>query len=190
MKIRFHQSNMEDPIISHLISCLPNRLETIEKKYGYLSYLIENRYANEKLLQLEIMNIVSSLDYVKDYLPEKLYKDNSTEKCDFWFRTDESEYWIEIKTRPTNYRKLGHAKAITHGVSSVIDDINRLRRYCDKDSKKFCIFAFYPLYGNSYPTFNRVHLSRISDTLGMEIKGPDVHLGVSDGFFDIYFLQI
>lgn len=181
---------MEDLIISHLISCLPNRLETIEKNHGYLSHLIEKRYANEKLLQLKIMNIVSSLDSVIDYLPEKLYSDNGTEKCDFWFRTDENEYWIEIKTRPTNYRKPGHAKAITRGVTSVIEDINRLRRYCGKESKKFCIFAFYPLYDNSYPTFHRVHLSRISDTLGMVIKGPDIHLGVSNGFFDIYFAQI
>ena len=181
---------MEDLIISHLISCLSNRLEIIEKNHGYLSHLIEKRYANEKLLQLEVMNIVSSLDSVIDYLPEKLYNDISTEKCDFWFRTDEIEYWIEIKTRPTNYRKLSHSKGISRGVDLVIDDINRLRRYCDKESKKFCIFAFYPLYGNSYPTFNRFHLSRISVTLGKEIKGPDIHFRVSDGFFDIYVVKV
>ena len=181
---------MEDPIISLLISRLQNRLETIEKSHGYLSYLIEKRYANEKLLQLEIMNIISSLGSVKDYLPEKLYSDNSTEKCDFWFRTDESEYWVELKTRPTNYRKPGHAKAITNGVNAIRDDINRLRKYSAKESKKFCIFAFYPLYDNSYPTFNRVHLSKISDTLGMEIRGPNIHLRVDEGFFDIYFIQI
>ena len=181
---------MKDPIISQLISRLQNRLETIEKRHGYLSYLIEKRYANEKLLQLEIMNSVSSLDVVKDYLPEKLYSENSTEKCDFWFRTDESEYWVELKTRPTNYRKPGHAKAITNGVSAIRDDINRLRKYSAKESKKFCIFAFYPLYDNSYPTFNRVHLSKISDTLGMEIKRPNIHLKVEEGFFDIYFIQI
>ncbi|MFX0209452.1 MAG: hypothetical protein ACFFDT_25935 [Candidatus Hodarchaeota archaeon] len=165
-------------------------METIEKNHGYLSHLIEKRYANEKLLELEVMNIVSSLDSVIDYLPEKLYNDISTEKCDFWFRTDESEYWVEIKTRPTNYRKPSHARVITRGVSSVLEDINRLRRYCDKEFKKFCIFAFYLLYGNSYSTFNQVHLSRISDTLGKEIKGPDIHLGVSDGFFDIYVVRV
>ena len=181
---------MEDPIISELITRLQNRLETIEKNHSYLSYLIEKRYANEKLLQLEIMNIISSLGSVKDYLPEKLYSDYSAEKCDFWFRTDENEYWVELKTRPTNYRKPGHAKAITNGISAIREDITRLRKYSPKESKKFCIFAFYPLYENSYPIFNRVHLSKISDTLGMEIKKPQIHLMMEDGFFDIYFIQI
>ena len=48
----------------------------------------------------------------------------------------------------------------------------------------------FSILTNSYPIFNRVHLSKISDTLGKEIKEPNIHLVVSDGFFDIYFVQL
>lgn len=181
---------MEDQLILNLIERLPKRLKAIEENHGYLSYLIRKRYANEKLLQLEIMNLVSSYDSVLDYLPEKLYDENSTEKCDFWFRTNNYEYWVEIKTRPTNYRKPGHAKAITNSIDSVIEDINRLRNYTVGSSKRYCIFAFYPLYDDSYSTFNRIHLSRISEVLGRKIKGPEIHIPIHDAFFDIYFVSV
>lgn len=181
---------MEDPIISHLISYLPKRLETIEENHGYLSHLIEKRFANEKLLQLETMNIISALDSVVDYLPEKLYYENSTEKCDFWFRTNEVEYWMEIKTRPTNYRKPGHAKAITRGVDGVIEDIRRLRTLTNPSAKKYCVFNFYPMYDDSYTIFNKKHLSRISKEVGKEIKGPNISIRINDYYFDIYVVKI
>jgi len=44
---------------------------------------LETAHANEKLLQLEIMNILSSMDTVLGYLPEKLFDESSSKKCDF-----------------------------------------------------------------------------------------------------------
>ena len=127
-----------------------------------MSFLIEKRYANEKLLQLETMNIISSIPEVIDYLPERTYDAEGKGKCDFWFKTQIFEYWLEIKTRPTNYRKPGHAKAITNGVNGVIEDVDRMNTIKDPKAKKFVMFAFSPMYDDSYEVFSRKHLSRIA----------------------------
>ncbi len=55
-------------IDSGIVSELSERLKTIEDKYGYLFYLIKERFANEKLIQLEIMRIISLRPEVVEYL--------------------------------------------------------------------------------------------------------------------------
>ncbi len=139
-------------IESELLSQLKIRLEEIEEKYRYLSYLIKNRLANEKLFQLEIMKIVSSLPSVVEYLPEKPYQ-GKREKCDFWFKTKTGkECWMEIKTIPTNYKieelEKPHSKGISRGRMGVIDDIERLRKNAPPDAVKYIAFAFYPIDEN------------------------------------------
>lgn len=181
---------VNDPVLSKLVEQLSRRLETMEERHGYLSFLIEKRYANEKLLQLETMNIISSIPRVIDYLPERMYDTGGNEKCDFWFKTQNFEYWLEIKTRPTNYRKPGHAKAITNGVNGVIEDIDRLKTIKDPKAKKFVMFAFYPMYDDSYRVFSRKHLSRISKAAGKRISKPEISLRVKDASFDIYLIEI
>ncbi len=66
---------------------LTSRLKIIEEKYSHLSFLIDKRLSNEKLLQLEVMRIISLMPEVVEYLPERLYEDGGAEKCDFWFNT-------------------------------------------------------------------------------------------------------
>lgn len=66
---------------------LTKRLKMIEEKYMYLSFLIDERYANEKLLQLEVMRIIFLIPDIAEYLPEKLYDYKTKDKCDFWFKT-------------------------------------------------------------------------------------------------------
>ena len=173
-----------------MLEQLSHRLQIIEKRHGYLSFLIDRRYANEKLLQLEAMNIISSMPQVIDYLPERMYNIEGKEKCDFWFKTRIMEYWLEIKTRPTNYRKPGHAKAITNGVDGVIEDIERLKTIKDLKSKKFVLFAFYPMYDDSYEIFNRVHLPRIARAADKDVNRPDISLKVEDAYFDIYLIEV
>jgi hypothetical protein len=91
---------MEQNLLLTFSSELEKRLNKIEKKNNVFSTLIENRVANEKLLQLEIMHILSQNPEVDDYLPEKFYPERK-EKCDFWFITkNKLEYWVELKTRP------------------------------------------------------------------------------------------
>jgi len=181
---------VDDIILSKLLERISSRLESIEKRHGYLSFLIEKRYANEKLLQLEVMNIISSLPRVMDYLPERQYDDEGKEKCDFWFKTEDTDYWLEIKTRPTNYRKPGHAKAITNGVNGVIEDIERLKAIKDPKARKVVMFAFYPMYDDSYRIFNRRHLPRIAEAADKEVSKPDISLRVKDAYFDIYLIEI
>jgi hypothetical protein len=181
---------MEKTFISDLTNQLRERLVAIEKNHQYLTFLIEKRFANEKLLQLETMHIISSMPGTMDYLPEKSFDVKGREKCDFWFKTAECESWLEIKTRPTNYRKPGHAKAITNGVDGVIEDIERLRRIPDKKSKKYIMFAFYPMFEESYDTFNRLHLKRIGESIGQNLEGSNVHVKTSNGYFDVYIVQL
>jgi len=135
---------MED-LYTLIISGLRTRLEAIERNHRYLSFLIRKRVANEKLLQLETMHIVSSLPGIVDCLPEKPFDSEGREKCDFWFKTNDAEYWLEIKTRPTNYHKEGHSKGIKKSVDGVIDDIRRLKEIPASNARKCVLFAFYPI---------------------------------------------
>lgn len=181
---------VHNTVLSKILERLSSRLVNIEKRHGYLSFLIERRYANEKLLQLEVMNIISSLPQVVDYLPERTYDAESKEKCDFWFKTREADYWLEMKTRPTNYRKPGHAKAITNGVNGVIEDIERLKAVKDPRARKVIMFTFYPIYDDSYMIFNRRHLSRIAEAADKEVNKPEISLRVKDAYFNLYLIEI
>lgn len=187
--------SMRTDLINRLLNELVKRLETIEEKYGYLSFLIAERFTNEKLLQLEVMRIFSLMPEVVEYLPEKLYDHTSKEKCDFWFKTsDSTEHWMEIKMRPTNYRvmqsRAKHAKAITDGVKGVVEDIRRLREKTPRDDRKHVLFAFYPMYHESYKTFNKKHLPRICKVSGKEIASPNRKIQVGDASFDLYLIEL
>ena len=72
---------MRTDLINRLLDELVKKLETIDEKYGYLSFLIEERFTNEKLLQLEVMRIVSLMPEVVEYLPEKLLQNDPPKIC-------------------------------------------------------------------------------------------------------------
>lgn len=178
-----------------LLDELTERLKIIEERYGYLSFLIDERYANEKLLQLEVMRIISLTSNVVEYLPERLYDRQTRDKCDFWFKTsDSTDYWMEIKMRPTNYRvmqsKARHAKAITNGVDSIVGDIERLRGQAPRKARKYVLFAFYPMYRESYGIFNKRHLPKISKAAEKEITSPNRSIKVGEASFDIYLIEL
>lgn len=182
---------VDDSFLLNALKQLSSRLAEIEKRHGYLSFLIKKRFANEKLLQLETMHIISRMPEVVDYLPEKMYDPDGKGKCDFWFRLkDGTEFWIEIKMRPTNYRKPGHAKAITNGVAQVIEDIQRLKKIADKNARRFAIFAFYPIYTESYRTFNGIHLKRISQEAGNNTESSMIKLKVGEADFNLYVAEV
>ena len=181
-------------MIGKLMDKLAERLKIIEEKYKYLSFLVDERYANEKMLQLEVMRIISLMPDVVEYLPEKLYDYRTKDKCDFWFKTsDDTEHWMEIKMCPTNYRvmqsKAKHAKAITDSVNSIVDDIERLEKQAPENAKKYVLFAFYPMYSESYATFNEKHLPKISRVSGKEVTSPTRSIQVAGASFDIYLIE-
>lgn len=175
-----------------LLEKLTERLNQIEARHKYLSYLIDTRFRNEKLLQIEFMIIVSAIDEVIDYLPEKPYPNNPSEKCDVWFKTiDDTEYWGEIKMIPTNYRfsSYYHSKGIKHSVDSLIHDIRRLKANAPRNAEKFVLFTVYPMYEDSYKHFNK-QLERISSACGKEVKSPSERIKVGDAYFDIYLIEV
>lgn len=180
---------MED-IHALLIPRLRKRLELIERNHGYLSFLIKHRFANEKLIQLETMHIISSSPGVIDYLPEKPFDPEGKKKCDFWFNYHGIDYWLEIKSKPTNYHKKGHSKGINNSVDDTIEDIRRLKEIRTQNAQKYILFAFYPMYDDRYRIFNTKHLPRIAEALGNAIHSPDVHLKTDEGFFDIYLKNV
>lgn len=176
-------------IESSLIRDLTSRLEMIETKYNYLSYLIRERYANEKLIQLEVMRIISIHPSVIEYLPERLYPE-STAKCDFWFKTKGgTERWMEIKMQPTNYRKPTHAKAVTQGIDGIIGDMERLRKHTPKDFVNYILFALYPIYSDSHQ-YLRKHLDKISNAALTEVDEPDIEVTCRDGAFQVYLIRL
>ncbi len=170
-------------IISKIIPELNKRLNSKRIK-KHLSYLIENRFTNEKMLQLEILNTISNMPEVKDYMPEMPYNYKDTIKCDIWCSLkDGKEYWIEVKMRPTNYHKKElHGKAIKKGIDGVIKDINRLKK---AKGNKFMIFAFYPIYQNSDKFFEK-HLHKIPN----DIEKPEIQLEIGEAFFNLYLFEV
>jgi hypothetical protein len=178
-------------MIDKILDELAGRLKIIEEKCRYLSFLIDERYTNEKLLQLEVMRIISLMSDVIEYLPEKPYNYSSKHKCDFWFKTaDSTEHWMEIKMRPTNYGKAKHAKATTKAVDSIVSDIKRLKEQAPKEARKYVLFAFFPMYRESYSTFNKIHLPKISNVAGKEIISPSKSIQVGEASFDLYLIEL
>jgi len=184
-------------IVEIALDRLVNRLQIIEKKHRYLSLMAEYRISNERLVQLELLRIISSMENVADYLPERPYDFGRIggKKCDIWFRTsDGTEYWIEIKLCPTNYKikedsKIEHSKAITYCINQVIDDIKRLKSGAPKNARKYVLFIVYPLYPDSYAHFNN-HLQKISSRCNVEIGSPTKRIQLNQRFYDIYLIEV
>lgn len=178
-------------LLERILDGLCDRLKSIEERHGYLSFMIESRLANEKMLQLEVMRLVSLMNEVDDYLPERPYSQGLGEKCDLWFRARGLDYWLEIKMRPTNYRKGEfHSKAIKGGIDAIIKDIIRLRKLVSAPALRFVLLAFYPMYPESYITFNRYHIRRLSDALRRNIQGPSRRIVMGDVSFDLYLAEV
>lgn len=171
---------------------LGKRLNEIEKNNHFFSDLVVNRVANEKMLQLEIMHIISQNPNVLDYLPEKLYP-NGVGKCDFWFKLKNGiEYWVEIKSRPTNYNnRERQGRAITHGVKGVMADIERLRMVQLENSRRLMIFAFYPIFDDSrqQAIFQR-HINRIYTKIPNEQPIPKIRVPISNAWVNLYFESV
>lgn len=178
-------------LLEHILDALCDRLKNIEERHSYLSFLIEKRLANEKMLQLELMRLISLMPEVEDFLPERPYGKEAREKCDFWFTVSGLAHWLEIKMRPTNYRKgEHHSKAISKGIDDAIRDIERLSKLSLGHALRFGLLVFYPMYPESYPIFNRYHLSRLCEAAGRDIKEPSRRISVGDAYVDIYLVEV
>ena len=185
-------TNRHNLMYELLLEKLAERLSQIEARHKYLSYLINTRFRNEKFLQIEVMIIVDTMNEVIDYLPEKPYPNNPSEKCDVWFKTvDDTEYWGEVKMIPTNYRfsSYYHSKGIKRSIDSLIYDIKRLKTNAPKNAKKFVLFTVYPMYEDSYRYFSK-QLKRISSACGKEVKAPNKRVKVGGAYFDVYLVEI
>ena len=173
---------------------LKRRLILIEGRHNTLSDLAVDRFSNEKLLQLEVMSIISKMRNTVDYLPEKSYNNRSKDKCDFWFKNYGSEYWMEMKMCPTNYKKeIRHAKAVTDSINSIINDVNRLKGV---DGKRYILFAVYPMYEDRKAFFAK-YLDKIAHEIAQEAKvkpEPNFEIKLNGdahgGVFMIYLLKM
>lgn len=178
-------------LLERVLDGLCRRLEYIEEHHRYLSFLIEKRLTNEKMLQLEIMRLISLAPEVDDFLPEKPYGEETRAKCDFWFTVDGVAHWLEIKMRSTNYRKgEHHSKAISKGIDDAIKDIERLSKLPLGSALRFGLLVFYPIYAESYPIFKRYHLRRLSEAVARDIDEPSRRICVGDAYFDIYLVEV
>lgn len=161
---------MHEDIISRGVRELEERIRTIEKKYNLFSeFLIPNRFDNERLIQIEFMNIILKQNSGTEYLPEKYYGNNPTNpKCDLWFRLNRKEYWIEIKTVATSFHFKKHSKAISDRKKSIIKDSKRLVKYV-KTGSKYLLFCVYPLFEDSEEKWNN-HFKEIKRRIGYKVK--------------------
>lgn len=164
---------MHKDIMSKGVEELKERIETIEKKYNLFSkFLIPKRFDNERLIQIEFMNIILKQNSGIEYLPEKYYEDKPTNpKCDLWFKLNRKEYWIEIKTVVTSYHFKEHSKAISDRKKSVINDGKRLVKYVKKGNR-YLLFCVYPLFEDSEKRWNN-HLEDIKYPKDIDYKVKD-----------------
>jgi len=183
--------------IERVMKALEKRLQHIEERHCHFSRLAESRSTNEKLLQLEILMIISLSQGIEDFLPEKLYPvsqvDGTRRKVDVWFIANEVEYWMEIKMRATNYhRPRGQpSRAITHGTESIIEDYKRLNGLSSA-YRKYLLFSYLPVYDDRYHFLTK-QLTTLTEETGLEIGDASVRVPlkeVEEGRLEVFCVLV
>lgn len=146
------------PIIEKFFNGLVGCLECRSNK-EYLYGLTIARSRDEEWLRKQVISVLRKCGIVPR--EEEYYPFPSWKRCDVYFQLDSREYWVEIKTLPTNYCG-GGGKPITEFVNETIYAISKLAKVSNERRKIILLTLFYPFCNGKQEAKNwNMHLDRI-----------------------------
>lgn len=166
--------------------------ETLRRKENieHLRQLAETRRRDESWLinlfiqQLKMDNKAKSIK-INKYYPD------SWETCDLFFIIEPYEYWIEVKTLPTNYCA-GSGIPITNFIIEVRNALYKLGKVKNDKNKCMLVAAFYPFCGVKREAEEwDTHLKRIYDFCDAFLQSYDLeeeNISLGEWKAKIYFI--
>jgi len=121
----------------------------LHSKKPYLKDFAVFRMRCEGWLKGEILHLLSTLSInkmIEDFEPEKSY--DHLGRCDIFFKANGQDYWMEIKTFPTNYcRYFSHhkSKPITNFIRDAKDDLEKLKEVESAKGNPIFLMLAYPI---------------------------------------------
>lgn len=118
-------------------------------KKPYLKDFAKFRMRCEGWLKGEILHFLSALQTeakIEDFEPEKSY--NDTGRCDIFFKANGQDYWMEMKTFPTNYCRYfsrHKSKPITKFIHDAKEDLEKLKSVENVKGNPIFVMLAYPI---------------------------------------------
>jgi len=139
----------------------------------FFEYLVKTRSRREEFLRKIIGFSFKQSKFIKGVIEDKYYP-NSWETCDLFFMIDGYNFWLEIKTLPTNYCG-GGGRNITEEIREVCDAIRKLGKVSNEQNKILLLAVFYPFCDGKYEIERwDKHLGRIYETCGICLKSYEL----------------
>lgn len=157
--------------------------EHLKNKSDYFIPFLERRMSCEKWLQGEFIYILYQMrkdNIVSEFVPEKLYPEPRSGRCDLWFRFQNTEIWLELETIVTNYGSPG--KPITNQIAHVIQDVERLKTK-PKSGIHHVMFFVYPLaIDGSNDLRWAKHMERMTEYIEIPREPIQIPIDIHDAF--------
>jgi len=118
-------------------------------KKPYLKDFAKFRMRCEGWLKGEILHFLSTLQTeakIEDFEPEKSYDDVG--RCDVFFKANGQDYWMEMKTFPTNYCRYfsrHKSKPITMFIHDAKEDLEKLKSVENVKGNPIFLMLAYPI---------------------------------------------
>lgn len=130
------------------IGILEELIYFLGSKKSYFKDFAKFRMRCEGWVKGEVLRFLSVLlkkKMIEDFEPEKSY---DSSRCDIFFKANGHDYWMEIKTFPTNYcRYFGRhkSKPITKFVRDAKNDLEKLKGVEDVGGNPIFLMLAYPI---------------------------------------------
>jgi hypothetical protein len=121
----------------------------ISSKKPYLKDFAKFRMRCEGWLKGEVLHFLSALQTeakIEDFEPEKSYDDKG--RCDIFFKANGKDYWMELKTFPTNYCRYfsrHKSKPITMFIHDAKEDLEKLKSVENVNGNPIFVMLAYPI---------------------------------------------
>lgn len=143
-------------------------------KKSYFKDFAKFRMRCEGWIKAEVLRFLSILltkKMVEDFEPEKSY---DSSRCDIFFKANGQDYWMEIKTFPTNYCRYFSrykSKPITKFVRDARNDLEKLKEIEDVGGNPIFLMLAYPVPDITVPLPDSMaikrwwsHVEKLKDT--------------------------
>jgi len=169
---------------------LKNLVNHLDTKKDYLQVWIDLRAKCEGWLKGEILYVLKNKmdSSIKEFDCERKYKENN--RCDIFFKSGEKEFWIEMKTVPTNYcpnfNEYGRSKLI--GVDQIRTDMEKILKIKSDTKIPLVLLLVYPFPDGDigHKKWQDKHLKKIKESPHSEIKKEVI--SINNGLYAFLYL--